>query len=65
MEIVLVTEGKHETVDYVSVKVFDTMREALEFCDSKNTGKKKYWTDTTIIQSGEKIELIQPDYELE
>ncbi len=59
--IVLVTRGKHESVDYAGVYLFDNMGDAQKFCKSKNTGKIKYWTKAEIIPNGIEIELSHPD----
>lgn len=59
--IVLVTEGKHESVDYVTVFMFDTEDEASKFCKEKSTGKQKYWIDACIVLLGDKIYLMQSE----
>lgn len=61
--IVLVTSGKHESVDAAQVHVFDSFVSAADFCRSKNTGKKKYWTKAEIVNEGESVELGQPEDE--
>ncbi len=60
--IVLVTEGKHESVDYVKVMLFDNRTLALEFCKVNNRGPKKNWVYAEIIDAGTRIELGQADY---
>ena len=60
--IVLVTEGKHESVDYAKIATFENRIAALEFCKANNTGRKKHWKKAEIIEDGEQVELCQPDY---
>lgn len=61
--IVLVTEGKYESVDYAKVATFGNRIAALEFCKANNTGRTEYWKKAEIIEDGEKVELCQPDYD--
>ena len=61
MVIVLETSGKHESVDYATVRVFDTLEEANDYCHGVATGLVKYWTEAIVVQNGEKIELSQPE----
>lgn len=61
--IVLVTEGKHEIIDYATVVLFNNEKEAKEFCRINNTGFCKYWKKAEIIEEDERIELSQPTYE--
>lgn len=61
--IVLVTEGKHDSVDYVTVLTFDDNMSALKFCKANSTGKQKYWQNAEIVKSGQKVDLGQPDFE--
>jgi len=61
MIIVLVTRGKHESVDSVSIMMFDTTIEANSYVEGIKTGKCKYWTHAEIITLAEEIELMQPD----
>lgn len=58
--IVLITEGKHESVDCATVRLFLTSAEAVAFCNQKNTGKQKYWTKAEILEDGERVDLMQP-----
>lgn len=60
--IVFVTQGKHESVDYAGVKLFDTLQEAEKFMAENNIGKGKYWRDCILVNSGELMELQQPDW---
>lgn len=60
--IVQVTQGKHESVDYAGVKLFDTLQEAEKFMAENNTGKQKHWKNCIIVESGELMELQQPDW---
>lgn len=57
--IVLKTRGKHESVDYASVHLFNSLTEAQNFCAKENTGRIKYWTNAQIVDDGESIELEQ------
>lgn len=61
--IVLITRGKHDSVDYAQVVLFETIGAAQTFCKEKCTGRKKYWTDAVIVRNGEEVELMQPDWE--
>lgn len=61
MIIVLVTEGKHDSVDYATVKLFEERFQAEDFCKTANTGKQKYWRSAEILRDGEQIELCQPE----
>jgi len=61
MITVLVTHGKHESVDYAFIMIFDTLIEANSYVEGIRTGKCKYWTDAEILTPGEEIELMQPD----
>jgi len=61
MIIVLVTRGKHESVDFAFIMMFDTTIEANSYVEGINTGKCKYWTHAEIMMPGEEIELMQPD----
>jgi len=63
MIIVLKTSGKHESVDYAEVRLFDDRKSANVYCDMVSTGHKKYWVNAEIISEGKEIELSQPDDE--
>lgn len=58
--LVLVTEGKHESVDYAKVVTFASKLAALGFCEANNTGRTKYWKKAEIVEDGERVELLQP-----
>lgn len=60
MIIVLVTTGKHESVDTAKVRLFDERWEAEDYCKNINTGKQKYWINAEIVQDSVPIELAQP-----
>lgn len=64
MHIVLKTNGKHDSVDYASVHIFDTLNEAKDFINFVQTGKQKYWTNAILVENGEKNELKQPEDEI-
>ena len=61
--IVLVTEGKNESVDFAKVATFGNRIAALEFCKANSTGRTKYWKKAEIIEDGERVELCQPDHD--
>ena len=61
MYIVLVTQGKHESVDYATVRTFDDLDAANMFIKKTATGKQKYWVDATLVEDGEELELTQPE----
>lgn len=61
--IVLITEGKNESVDYATVRVFPNKIDALFFCKENATGKQKYWKACEIVGNGERIELCRPEYD--
>lgn len=58
--IVMKTNGKHDSVDNITVKVFYDINEANEYCE-KNTDKEeeKYWSFCEIIQEGVKYQPIR------
>lgn len=58
--IVLVTSGKHESVDRASVKLFDTFGDATDYIFSV-TRTGKYWTQGEIVSDGIGIELGSPE----
>lgn len=60
MYIVLVTRGKHESVDYVTVKLFEEYVEAVAFCRINNTGKGKHWVNAEFVCEGTELELTPP-----
>ena len=59
--MVLVTRGKHESVDTARVFAFANYALAAAYCESRNTGKVKHWTKAEIIDDGEEVELCQPE----
>ena len=59
--IVLVTKGKHESVDYASVHLFDNNKEAKDFIKSTRTGPQKHWTEAEMMVDGFEVELMQPE----
>ena len=61
--LVLVTEGKHEAVDYARVCTFSDLASANNFIDSINTGKKKYWVKGEVVENTKQVELGQPEDE--
>lgn len=60
MALVLVTTGKHESVDTAEVRIFDNNEAAELFCKKKSTGPKKYWTKAEIVLDGLEISLCNP-----
>ena len=51
--IVLVTEGKHESVDYAKVATFGNRIAALEFCKANNTCQQYLKKGRMIFVLGE------------
>ena len=62
MNIVLVTTGKHDSVDTVAVRFFDERGRAEQYCESLITGETKYWTYAEIVDEGYTTELAAPDW---
>ena len=60
--LVLVTEGKHESVDFAKVVAFDSYLAAIEFCQATNTGRTKYWKKAELVADGVKVVLLPPDF---
>lgn len=60
--IVLVTSGKLDSVDSVSVSLFDSRREAKDFIETSDNVKTKYWKSAVIIDEDESIELSPPEF---
>lgn len=61
--IVLVSEGKREVTDHVTVKLFDTKTSAETYCQTINTNSDnqgKYWKYAGIIENGESVETGNP-----
>jgi len=61
MAIVLITTGKHESVDTAEIRIFSYLGAAESFCKKISTGPKKYWTDAQIIEEGVEISLYMPE----
>ena len=62
--LVTVIEGKNESVDYVTFKIFTNKEEAVDFIIGTNANysiEKKYWTYAEIVSNGERIELTRPE----
>lgn len=61
MIIVLETSGKHEEVDNVRVKLFDTWYQADTYCKSVSDKNKKvkYWRFAEIIEEGKEYEVMR------
>lgn len=60
--IVLMTKGKHDSVDFCSVEFFDDLREADNFINNnRKTGK--HWTWAEKIREGETVYLCSPSSE--
>lgn len=60
--IVLVTSGKLDSVDSVSVSLFDTKYEAMDFIETFSNVKTKYWKSAIIVDDEESIELSPPEF---
>lgn len=59
MIIVLITQGKNESVDYLAIHLFkdDEKDKAEAFCkEVTDKDPERYWTFAEIIQEGETIE---------
>lgn len=61
--VILVTQGKHDSVDYAKVVIFekDKADEANEYLKKNNTGRIKYWTKAEIMTRGDAVDLEQPE----
>jgi len=59
--IVLITQGKHEDVDHIAVKLFDDRSEAEKFCavNTDDPKDKKYWRFSAIVEEGKVYEVIR------
>lgn len=63
MYIVLVTEGKHDSVDDVRVAAFNTRADAQTYVDATENQfdpEAKYWRSAEIVTQYERIELCRP-----
>ena len=60
--IVMVAEGKGESTDFITIKLFDTRSEANKAVAEINKKNKdsKYWTTADIVAADKRIEI---DYE--
>lgn len=58
MYIVLKTEGKSESVDFVTIKLFESKFDAENYCKDNTDELKdeKYWKFAEIIQDGTQYE---------
>lgn len=55
--IVIVAEGKGRgSVDWITPKLFDTLKEAEEFIKEVNDLDSKYWTYAEVVEDGERVE---------
>lgn len=61
MFIVLVTSGKHDSVDYAKVRLFEEYAQAEDYIKRTCTGRQKYWNHAEILRDGETVELMQPE----
>jgi len=61
MFIVLITTGKHETVDTAEVRLYQNKEDAEKACKEISTGHTKYWTEAQILKNGEEVYLSQPE----
>ena len=62
--LVLVTEGKNESVDRVIVRTFPSREEANHFVNTTNLKycpDQKHWVYAEIVRDGEMVELIRPE----
>lgn len=62
--LVAVLEGKNESVDFLTVKSFETEEAANRFVDYTNANyarNKKNWSYAEIVRDGETIELDRPE----
>lgn len=59
--IVLETAGKREDVDYVKIKLFNSMPVAEKYCKdtSDKDEDKKYWTHAEIVKEGVQYEVAR------
>ena len=58
--LVLITVGKNESVDYVTVREMER-REAENYCMVNSTGRQKHWQECQIIQLDQTVEVGQPE----
>jgi len=60
--IVLVTQGKHASVDYAKAVLFDTVPETLSYADEMTTQRVKHWVHAEVVGNKERVELCSPEY---
>ena len=60
MILVLMSQGKNDSTDYVTIKKFDTYPQVNKFIKENDSGTVKHWTQCEIIDMDEKVELITP-----
>lgn len=58
--LVLITAGKNESVDYVTIREMEYM-EAVNYCMVNSTGRQKHWQECQIIQLDQTVEVCQPE----
>lgn len=58
--IVIETSGKHDSVDFAKVYLFQHRSDAEAHIAAVCTGKTKYWRNAEIVSEGKEIELMQP-----
>lgn len=63
MYIVLVTEGKRESVDSAFIRLFATEEAATTFVEEIRDVGKKYWIKAEIVPEGVEIELVDGYYD--
>ena len=61
--IVLVTKGKRESVEFATVRLFDSVTNANAFVEEVRTGPVKHWTHAEILRDDEEVELCMPEGE--
>ncbi len=60
--LVLITNGKYESVDYVTVREMER-HEAGNYCMVNSTGRQKHWRECEIIRLDQTVSVGQPDYD--
>lgn len=60
--IVLVTSGKNESVHTATVHIFAGLVDAIKFRNTFNSEKTKHWFHAEIVESGQEVELVMPDF---
>ena len=62
--LVLVTEGKNESVDRAVVRTFPSTEDAnnfVEITNEKYSPEQKHWTYAEIVRDGEIVKLTRPE----